>query len=67
MRKRKLAQNRIDRMTGSMDTLDDILHRIQDAESNEMVNYPKHFELKKRGLLIFFHVFVAKRCQPVKR
>lgn len=37
MRKRKLALARVDKLTGSMDTLDDILHRIKEAESNEMI------------------------------
>ena len=43
MRKRKLAQTRIDKLTGSMDTLDVILHRIQEAESNEMVSSRAQF------------------------
>jgi hypothetical protein len=37
MRKRKLAQIRIDKLTGSMETLEEILYRIKQAESNEMV------------------------------
>lgn len=37
MRKRKLAQMRIDKLTGSMDTLEEILYRIKQAESNEMI------------------------------
>ena len=37
MRKRKLAQLRIDKFTGSMETLEEILYRIKQAESNEMV------------------------------
>ena len=37
MRKRKMAQNRVDKLTGSMDLLDDVLYRIKQAESNEMV------------------------------
>lgn len=37
MRKRKLAQNRIDKLMGSMDMLEDILYRIKQAESNEMI------------------------------
>ncbi|XP_052773850.1 charged multivesicular body protein 7-like [Mya arenaria] len=37
MRKRRLGLSRVDKLTGSMDTLDNILHRIKEAESNEMV------------------------------
>ena len=32
-----MAQNRVDKLTGSMDLLDDVLYRIKQAESNEMV------------------------------
>ena len=32
-----MAQNRADKLTGSMDLLDDVLYRIKQAESNEMV------------------------------
>lgn len=39
MRKRKLAINRIDKLTGSMETLEELMHRIKQAESNEMVRY----------------------------
>ncbi|XP_045190539.2 charged multivesicular body protein 7-like [Mercenaria mercenaria] len=37
MRKRRLAQLRIDKLTGSMETLEEILYRIKQAESNEMI------------------------------
>ena len=32
-----MAQNRVDKLTGSLDLLDDVLYRIKQAESNEMV------------------------------
>jgi len=33
-----MAQTRIDKLSGSIDMLNDILYRIQQAESNEMVS-----------------------------
>lgn len=37
MRRRRLAINRLDKLTGALDNLDDLLYRIKQAESNEMI------------------------------